>query len=102
MLKEINWIKEHFKASLLGIAWILELIIGCFQPQTENIFISRDVHFMEDEKWNWDDAKKMDLMSKDFKANQLDLSTTNQSMDIEDNEMVDDVPHRGTRYRSSC
>ena len=29
-----------------------------FQPQTGNIVISRDVHFVEDEKWNWEGAKQ--------------------------------------------
>ncbi|KAE8671832.1 Xyloglucan endotransglycosylase 6 [Hibiscus syriacus] len=29
-----------------------------FQPQTGNSVISRDVHFVEDEEWNWDDAEK--------------------------------------------
>ena len=34
-----------------------------FQPQTEKIVISRDVHFMEDEEWSWDDATKIDSTS---------------------------------------
>ncbi|KAF7820700.1 Retrovirus-related Pol polyprotein from transposon RE1 [Senna tora] len=28
-----------------------------FQPETETITISRDVHFMENEEWNWEDSK---------------------------------------------
>lgn len=36
-----------------------------FQPQNGKIIISRDVHFMEDEEWNWDDAKKKDSTSKE-------------------------------------
>ena len=29
-----------------------------FQPQTGNMVISRDVHFMENEKWDWESPKK--------------------------------------------
>ena len=51
-----------------------------FHPQTGNIVISRDVHFVEDEKWNWEDAKQN---NKDWQ-----------------NDMVDDVPVKGTRLFS--
>jgi len=35
-----------------------------FQPQNGKIIVSRDVHFMEDEEWNWDDTKEMEVISK--------------------------------------
>ncbi|KAL0408197.1 UNVERIFIED_CONTAM: Copia protein [Sesamum radiatum] len=36
-----------------------------FQPQTENIVVSRDVHFVEDEEGNWDDAEtKCQIMAE--------------------------------------
>lgn len=57
---------------------------------------SRDVHFMEDEEWNWDDARKMDQASKDLK---LKLSVSNieeQGDENWHNEIVDDVLFRGT------
>ncbi|KAF3667798.1 putative ribonuclease H protein-like, partial [Capsicum annuum] len=36
-----------------------------FQPQTENIIVSRDVYFMENEEWCWEDSKKPVLNSSD-------------------------------------
>ena len=52
-----------------------------FQPQTGNIVISRDVHFVENAKWNWEDTEQS---NRDWK-----------------NDMVDDVPIRGTRLLSN-
>ncbi|RDX79373.1 hypothetical protein CR513_40217, partial [Mucuna pruriens] len=45
-----------------------------FQPQTGKILISRDVHFMEDEKWCWSDSKK------------------NQNVVLELEDTLDDAP----------
>ncbi|KAH7557349.1 hypothetical protein JRO89_XS11G0129700 [Xanthoceras sorbifolium] len=66
-------------------------------PQTGKIIISRDVHFMEDEEWNWDDAKKMDSTTKEPKLNFLILDTADQSIKDWENEIVDDRPIRGIR-----
>ncbi|CAL5381550.1 unnamed protein product [Camellia sinensis] len=55
-----------------------------FHPQTGKILISRDVTFMENEQWNWDDGEK-----DQFLAN---------LQPFEDN--VDDPPVRGTRLLS--
>lgn len=52
-----------------------------FQPETETVTISRDVHFMENEEWKSEDSK-------------FTTSTTNSSLE----EIEDDVPVRG--YRS--
>lgn len=62
-----------------------------FQPQTGKIVISRDVHFMEEEKWNWEDSKK----TSQFASEPRYSSTVN----IPD-ELMDDTPVRGTRLLS--
>ena len=55
-----------------------------FQPQIENMVISRDVHFMENEQWSWENQKE------------------NQNADPlqNSNELVDEPLIRGTRLLS--
>jgi hypothetical protein len=52
-----------------------------FQPQNGKIVISRDVHFMEDKEWNWDDAKKMNSTSKEPKINFFGSNIEEQNID---------------------
>ena len=66
-----------------------------FQPQTGKIVISRDVQFLEDEEWDWNDAIKEDSASP--KGNYLVSDTDDQSMEDWDINMTDDTPVRGTR-----
>ena len=51
-----------------------------FQPQIGNIVIRKDKHIVENEIWNWEDIEQS---NRDWK-----------------NDMVDDVPIRGTRLLS--
>ena len=51
-----------------------------FQPHTKKILISRDVHFMENEKWSWNNEEKIPIV--DPLQNQ--------------DELVDHEPVRGT------
>ena len=51
-----------------------------FQPQIGNIVISKNVHFVEDEKQNWEDEK--------------------QNNGVWQNDMVDDVSVKGIRLLS--
>lgn len=55
-----------------------------FQPNTGKFFISRDVQFMENEQWNWNDTENKPI------ADPL------QNPD----KLVDDPPVRGTRLLS--
>ena len=55
-----------------------------FQPNTRKFLISRDVQFMENEQWNWNDTENKSI------ADPL------QNPD----ELVDDPPVRGTRLLS--
>lgn len=71
-----------------------------FQPQNGKMIISRDVHFMEDEEWNWDDAKEMKQTSKEPKLQFRILDKTDEGIEDWENEMVDDSPVRGTRLLS--
>ena len=59
-----------------------------FQPHTRKILVSKDVHFIEDEKWNWEEAEPM-LFPDQSEIPQL-----------KEDELVDDVPVRGTRSLS--
>lgn len=69
-----------------------------FQLQTKKIIISKDVHFLEDEEWNWDDKRKTNLVSKDVK---FKSSNTRQNEDGNwQNELLDDDSVRGTRSLS--
>ena len=52
---------------------------------------------MEDEEWNWDDAKKMDSTSKKPKLKFPVMDTADQSIEDWENETVDDRHIRGTR-----
>ena len=55
-----------------------------FHPHTRKIQISRDVYFMENEKWSWNDTEKMPI------ADPL------QNQD----QLIDDAPVSGTRLLS--
>ena len=52
-----------------------------FQPQNGKILVSKDVKFMEDRQWNWEESINMQLPE------------VPQYFD----EDIDDVPVRGTR-----
>lgn len=54
-------------------------IYSVFQPNTRKILISRDVNFMENKKWSWNNAE------------------IQQPLDLLQDELVDDPPVRGTR-----
>ncbi|KAK9122098.1 hypothetical protein Syun_019715 [Stephania yunnanensis] len=58
---------------------------GVFQPHTRKILISRDVHFMENEIWDWNGEKSA--------SNLLH----NSKFQLKEDELIDDVPIRGTR-----
>ena len=55
-----------------------------FQPQNGKILVSKDVKFMEDRQWNWEESINMQLPE------------VPQYFD----EDIDDVPVRGTRSLS--
>jgi len=55
---------------------------------------------MEDEEWNWEDAKKMNSTSKEPKINFFGSNTEEQNIDDWQNVMTDDTPIRGTRLLS--
>ncbi|KAL4016732.1 hypothetical protein IC575_024389 [Cucumis melo] len=69
-----------------------------FQPQTGKIVVSRDVHFEEDEEWNFDDAEKKGQTLEKMKFKFFDSSIEEE--DDRQNEIVDDASVRGTRLLS--
>ena len=64
-----------------------------FQPQTGKIVISRDVHFVEDEEWKWDEAKKNGQTEAYLQLKFL-VSSTDEDWQ---NELMGDAPVKGTR-----
>lgn len=52
-----------------------------YQPQTGKVISSRDVQFLEDEKWDWTNEPQ----------------GKHKEVSLEPDELVDDVPVRGTR-----
>jgi len=66
-----------------------------FQPETGNIVISKDVHFVENEEWVWDTLKVSNQASNQIKN--VERKTSEEEWK---NEMVDDIPIRGTRLLS--
>ncbi|KAL0553407.1 hypothetical protein IC582_007302 [Cucumis melo] len=69
-----------------------------FQPKTGKIVVSRDVHFVEDEEWNFDDAEKKGQTLEKMKFKFFDSSIEEE--DDRQNEIVDDAFVRGTRLLS--
>ena len=59
-----------------------------FQPNTKKILISRDVHFMENDEWDWE-GKHSALVPDQVPKLQL-----------KEDELVDDIPVRGMRSLS--
>ena len=68
-----------------------------FQPQTMNIVISRDVHFVENEEWNWETLEDSNQASNQQKLNFHVGSVKGQRNQDWQNEMADNIPFRGTR-----
>nr|KYP43525.1 Retrovirus-related Pol polyprotein from transposon TNT 1-94 [Cajanus cajan] len=68
-----------------------------FQPQIGSIVVSRDVHFVEDEEWKWDEAKKKIQSVTDL---QFKFPASRTEEEDWQNELVDDTPTRGTRLLS--
>jgi len=69
-----------------------------FQPQTGSTVVSRDVYFIEDEEWNWDETEKKDQIVVDLQFKLL--SRIEEEEEDWQNELVDDAPVRGTKLFS--
>ena len=65
------------------------------QPETGNVVISRDMHFVENEEWVWNTLKVSNQASNQIKN--VERQTSEEDWK---NEMVDDIPIRGTRLLS--
>ena len=60
------------------------------------MIVSRDVHFVENEQWNWESSTKVNQSPNALNSSTLG-SMTEES---EDDAAVDDAPVRGTRLLS--
>lgn len=67
-----------------------------YHPQTRKMVITRDVHFNEDEKWDWENSQGTNRPSEEFRSDSFKEESTDQW----ENESVDDPPVRGTRSLS--
>ncbi|XP_052482490.1 uncharacterized protein LOC128036024 [Gossypium raimondii] len=95
---EIKMIKRDKldKKALLGVFIGYSTVAKAykiFQPQSEKIIRSRDVHFVKNEEWNWDE--KNGQSTADLKL-EFSISTTGKDENWL-NELVDDAPTKGTR-----
>ena len=70
---------------------------GVFQPETGRIIMNKDVYFVEDEQWSWEDSNR----ANQIPSKSRHLSTVNpleEHVDEEwQNELTNDTPIRGTR-----
>lgn len=67
-----------------------------YHPQTKNLTITRDVHFNEDEKWDWKNVQEKGDFLQEREGDFFGDNTTDQWRD----ELEDDPPIRGTRLLS--
>ncbi|KAH9756360.1 hypothetical protein KPL71_016050 [Citrus sinensis] len=96
MLHEKNLPKQIW-AEAASTAVFLQNRLPTRAVRDKTPFEAWDVHFMEDEEWNWDDAKKMDSTSKKPKLKFPVMDTADQSIEDWENETVDDRPIKDTR-----
>ncbi|KAH9699455.1 hypothetical protein KPL71_024353 [Citrus sinensis] len=96
MLHEKNLPKQIW-AEAASTAVFLQNRLPTRAVRDKTPFEAWDVYFMEDEEWNWDDAKKKDSTSKKPKLKFPVMDTADQSIEDWENETVDDRPIRGTR-----
>ncbi|CAJ2639700.1 unnamed protein product [Trifolium pratense] len=67
-----------------------------YHPQSGKMTVSRDVHFNEDQQWDWKNPKKTIGSFNDIEDDYLEKQTT----ELCENELEDDPPIRGTRLLS--
>ena len=68
-----------------------------YQPQTGKMIITRDVHFNEDEQWDWKNSQKIGESSQELKVNFPVKNSEEQTLDQWQNELVDNSSIKGTR-----
>jgi hypothetical protein len=67
-----------------------------YHPQSGKMTVSRDVHFNEDQQWDWKNPQKTIGSLNDIEDDHLEKHTT----ELCENELEDDPPIRGTRLLS--
>jgi len=70
-----------------------------FQPQTSRVIVSRDVHFVENEQWDWESSTKVNQSPNATNSSTLG-SMTEESEDDGQDAAVDDAPIIGTKLLS--
>ena len=71
-----------------------------FQPQTGCVIVSRDVHFVENEQWDWESSTKVNQSPNAPNSSTLG-SMTEEFEDDGQDVAVDDAFVRGTRLSSN-
>jgi transposase InsO family protein len=67
-----------------------------YHPQSGKMTVSRDVHFIEDQQWDWKNPQRTIGSVNDIEDDHLRKETT----ELCENELEDDPPIRGTRLVS--
>jgi len=67
-----------------------------YHPQSGKVTVSRDVHFNEDQQWDWKNPQRTSGSLNNIENDHLEKQTTV----LCENELEDDPPIRGTRVLS--
>jgi len=67
-----------------------------YHPQTEKMVVTRDVHFNEDQNWDWKNPQRTNGSFNNVEDNHLEK----QTIELLQNELEDEPSIRGTRLLS--
>jgi len=87
------------KKAILGIFVGYSLVSKAYKvyhPQSGKVTVSRDVHFNEDQQWDWKNPQRTIGSFNNIESDHLGKQTT----ELCENELEDDPPIRGTRLLS--
>ena len=86
------------KKTILGIFVGYSLVSKAYKvydPQTKKMIVTRDVHFNEGQKWDWNNSQIYGSF-----LNSGDNHPEEQTTELMQNELEDDLPIRGKRLLS--
>ena len=68
-----------------------------FNRKMKKIIVSRDVEFMEDKQWQWEEQGKELEIPEELKSSPRQESSTLELINNQQDMAIDDEPVRGTR-----
>jgi len=90
-----NLTRKQFRASLWAIVQFPKAY-KVYHPQCGNVTFSSDVHFNEDQQWDWKNPQRTIGSFNNIENDRLEKQTT----ELCENELEDDPPIRGTKLLS--